>query len=190
MFISFAHQGVRVWFVLIQMVQVSPIMYLIKLFLFAERFNETIFDALTTYLLNICEVCGSSQCPYCSIYNAAIILPVPVITLLATSFYFIVRYLRTDLGVVQARTTTNPFLYIASTWVLYIVFIQSHRCIVSTKLSASWFKLQNPSVVLFSFVFLYKNLRFRCSYESHPPNIMFHIKRITCNIRSFVTIDT
>ncbi|XP_063540497.1 CD109 antigen [Cydia strobilella] len=36
-----------------------------------ERYNETIFDALPTYLLNICEVCGSSQCPYCSIYNAA-----------------------------------------------------------------------------------------------------------------------
>ncbi|XP_068620051.1 CD109 antigen [Battus philenor] len=35
-----------------------------------ERFNETIFDALPTYLLNICEVCGSSQCPYCAIYNA------------------------------------------------------------------------------------------------------------------------
>lgn len=35
----------------------------------AERFNESIFDALPTYLLNICEVCGSSQCPYCSIYN-------------------------------------------------------------------------------------------------------------------------
>ncbi|XP_064537574.1 CD109 antigen [Drosophila montana] len=34
-----------------------------------ERFNESIFDALPTYLLNICEVCGSSQCPYCSIYN-------------------------------------------------------------------------------------------------------------------------
>ncbi|XP_013162940.1 PREDICTED: CD109 antigen [Papilio xuthus] len=37
-----------------------------------ERFNETIFDALPTYLLNICEVCGSSQCPYCSVYNAAV----------------------------------------------------------------------------------------------------------------------
>ncbi|XP_038211501.1 CD109 antigen [Zerene cesonia] len=36
-----------------------------------ERFNETIFDALPTYLLNICEVCGSSQCPYCAVYNAA-----------------------------------------------------------------------------------------------------------------------
>ncbi|XP_028171811.1 uncharacterized protein LOC114361087 [Ostrinia furnacalis] len=36
-----------------------------------ERYNESIFDALPTYLLNICEVCGSSQCPYCAIYNAA-----------------------------------------------------------------------------------------------------------------------
>ncbi|CAH0713091.1 unnamed protein product, partial [Brenthis ino] len=36
-----------------------------------ERFNESIFDALPTYLLNICEVCGSSQCPYCAIYNGA-----------------------------------------------------------------------------------------------------------------------
>lgn len=34
-----------------------------------ERFNETIFHSLSTYVLNICEVCGSSQCPYCSIYN-------------------------------------------------------------------------------------------------------------------------
>jgi hypothetical protein len=39
--------------------------------MFSERFNETIFDALPNYLLNICEVCGSSQCPYCSIYNAS-----------------------------------------------------------------------------------------------------------------------
>ncbi|XP_071443388.1 CD109 antigen [Hetaerina americana] len=37
-----------------------------------ERFNETIFDSLSTYLLNICEVCGSSQCPYCPIYNGAV----------------------------------------------------------------------------------------------------------------------
>ncbi|KAK6643489.1 hypothetical protein RUM43_004996 [Polyplax serrata] len=39
-----------------------------------ERFNETIFDSLPTYILNICEVCGSSQCPYCPIYNLASIL--------------------------------------------------------------------------------------------------------------------
>lgn len=46
-------------------------MYLLFIY-FAERFNETIFDALPTYLLNICEVCGSSQCPYCPIFNNAI----------------------------------------------------------------------------------------------------------------------
>ncbi|KAL4122063.1 hypothetical protein QTP88_014463 [Uroleucon formosanum] len=43
-----------------------------------ERFNETIFDALPTYLLNICEVCGSSQCPYCPIFNNAVQLYVPI----------------------------------------------------------------------------------------------------------------
>ncbi|XP_057663740.1 CD109 antigen [Diorhabda carinulata] len=36
-----------------------------------ERFNETIFDALSSYVLDICQVCGSSQCPYCEIYNSA-----------------------------------------------------------------------------------------------------------------------
>ncbi|CAG9856305.1 unnamed protein product [Phyllotreta striolata] len=36
-----------------------------------ERFNETIFDALSSYVLDICQVCGSSQCPYCDIYNGA-----------------------------------------------------------------------------------------------------------------------
>lgn len=50
---------------------------------FAERFNETIFDALPTYLLNICEVCGSSQCPYCPIFNSAIQLSIPT-TLIGT----------------------------------------------------------------------------------------------------------
>ncbi|XP_063238725.1 CD109 antigen-like [Bacillus rossius redtenbacheri] len=48
-----------------------------------ERFNETIYDSLPTYLLNICEVCGSSQCPYCPIYNLASSLPAPAGLLLA-----------------------------------------------------------------------------------------------------------
>ncbi|XP_011495673.1 PREDICTED: CD109 antigen [Ceratosolen solmsi marchali] len=50
-----------------------------------ERFNETMFDSLPTYILNICEVCGSSQCPYCPIYNAA--------RFLASPGYFIVTLL-------------------------------------------------------------------------------------------------
>ncbi|XP_023724230.1 CD109 antigen [Cryptotermes secundus] len=49
-----------------------------------ERFNETIFDSLSTYILNICEVCGSSQCPYCPIYNLATALPVPLAVILVT----------------------------------------------------------------------------------------------------------
>lgn len=59
-----------------------------------ERFNETIFDSLPTYLLNICEVCGSSQCPYCPIYNLATTLPVPISVLLVTCFVLLVRHFR------------------------------------------------------------------------------------------------
>ncbi|XP_066601822.1 CD109 antigen [Prorops nasuta] len=55
-----------------------------------ERFNESIFDALPTYTLNICEVCGSSQCPYCSIYNAATILGIPGGMLIASSLLVLV----------------------------------------------------------------------------------------------------
>lgn len=61
---------------------------------FTERFNETIFDYIPTYLLNICEVCGSSQCPYCSIYNAAVKSPVPLILIISMSFVLIVRHFR------------------------------------------------------------------------------------------------
>lgn len=66
----------------------------IKLFIFffLERFNETIFDALPTYLLNICEVCGSSQCPYCPIYNSAVQLSIPVILISVATFIFAYVY--------------------------------------------------------------------------------------------------
>ncbi|KAI4466576.1 macroglobulin / complement [Holotrichia oblita] len=69
-------------------------------YLFSERFNETIFDASSTYQLTICQVCGSSQCPYCYIYNAAISTPIPFMTVLITAFVLIVRYLRLEDGVV------------------------------------------------------------------------------------------
>ncbi|XP_032681825.1 CD109 antigen [Odontomachus brunneus] len=62
-----------------------------------ERFNESIFDALPTYTLNICEVCGSSQCPYCPIYNAATLLATPAGFLLVASLIVtITRYFRTQ----------------------------------------------------------------------------------------------
>lgn len=59
-----------------------------------ERFNESIFDSLPTYLLNICEVCGSSQCPYCTIYNLSSTLSVPIFTILISMFIIIVRQIR------------------------------------------------------------------------------------------------
>ncbi|XP_018320205.1 CD109 antigen [Agrilus planipennis] len=65
-----------------------------------ERYNESIFDALTTYLLNICEVCGSSQCPYCYIYNKATVLSVPIFTIFFTSFVLLVQHLRLQEGAV------------------------------------------------------------------------------------------
>ncbi|XP_037809897.1 CD109 antigen [Lucilia sericata] len=56
-----------------------------------ERFNETIFDALPTYLLNICEVCGSSQCPYCSIYNMGWRASMSVSLLVFSMFIYLMR---------------------------------------------------------------------------------------------------
>ncbi|XP_002027253.2 CD109 antigen [Drosophila persimilis] len=56
-----------------------------------ERFNESIFDALPTYLLNICEVCGSSQCPYCSIYNMGWRASMSVSLLFFSVFVYLLR---------------------------------------------------------------------------------------------------
>lgn len=65
--------------------------------LVSERFNESLFDALPTYTLNICEVCGSSQCPYCPIYNAATLLATPAgFLLIASLIVTITRYFRTQ----------------------------------------------------------------------------------------------
>ncbi|XP_053614245.1 CD109 antigen [Plodia interpunctella] len=64
-----------------------------------ERYNETIFDALPTYLLNICEVCGSSQCPYCAIYNAAFKSTVAFPALLIAVMVSLVRYYRPTIDV-------------------------------------------------------------------------------------------
>lgn len=70
-----------------------------------ERFNETIFDALPTYLLNICEVCGSSQCPYCTIYNMAVRHSTSVMLLLSAVIVVVIRNLRVS------RSIQNSFLW-------------------------------------------------------------------------------
>lgn len=62
-----------------------------------ERFNESIFDALPTYTLNICEVCGSSQCPYCPIYNTAtIFMSSTNLICITTILITIMRYYQTQ----------------------------------------------------------------------------------------------
>ncbi|KAI1297215.1 Antigen -like protein [Halotydeus destructor] len=36
-----------------------------------ERFNETMINAYSLYVLSICDVCGSYQCPYCPLFSAS-----------------------------------------------------------------------------------------------------------------------
>ena len=38
------------------------------------------FNATSLYILSICEVCGSYQCPYCPFYSSAPPLPHPFIS--------------------------------------------------------------------------------------------------------------
>ena len=37
-----------------------------------ERFFVRTFNATSLYILSICEVCGSYQCPYCPFYSSGI----------------------------------------------------------------------------------------------------------------------
>ena len=41
---------------------------------FAEHFEQIIMNSTTLAALDICEVCGSFQCPYCQYYSSAITL--------------------------------------------------------------------------------------------------------------------
>ncbi|XP_055952326.1 CD109 antigen-like [Argiope bruennichi] len=36
-----------------------------------ERYNETILDMYNLFGMNICQVCGSYQCPYCPVFNSS-----------------------------------------------------------------------------------------------------------------------
>nr|BAR45627.1 macroglobulin complement-related 1 [Niponia nodulosa] len=57
-----------------------------------ERYNETIFNTYNVYVMDICQVCGSYQCPYCPYYsestmkfaNATVILMCLMLVLLNT----------------------------------------------------------------------------------------------------------
>ena len=47
-----------------------------------EKFYVKTFNATSLYILSICEVCGSYQCPYCPFYSSSPLLsPSPAISL-------------------------------------------------------------------------------------------------------------
>nr|XP_042903885.1 CD109 antigen isoform X1 [Parasteatoda tepidariorum]XP_042903886.1 CD109 antigen isoform X2 [Parasteatoda tepidariorum]XP_042903887.1 CD109 antigen isoform X3 [Parasteatoda tepidariorum] len=57
-----------------------------------ERFNETMFDVYNLFVLSICQVCGSYQCPYCPIFSwSSIVVSSPII-LLASIFSWFILY--------------------------------------------------------------------------------------------------
>ncbi|KAF8787021.1 CD109 antigen-like [Argiope bruennichi] len=54
-----------------------------------ERFNETMFDVYNLFVLSICQVCGSYQCPYCPIFswsNNIVASPILLITSICALF--------------------------------------------------------------------------------------------------------
>nr|BAR45622.1 macroglobulin complement-related 1 [Ammothea sp. RS-2014] len=59
-----------------------------------ERFNETSVDVYTLYSLNICQVCGSYQCPFCPIFSLGSIFHENFKLLIFSSLFviFIVRH--------------------------------------------------------------------------------------------------
>jgi hypothetical protein len=41
-------------------------------FVIPEHFEMQVFNATPLYVLDICEVCGSYQCPYCPYFSASL----------------------------------------------------------------------------------------------------------------------
>lgn len=61
-----------------------------------ERFNETIFEALDLYMLDICQVCGSYQCPYCPVFAGSSKITPSMTVILFSSVVFIIFALCTS----------------------------------------------------------------------------------------------
>ncbi|XP_013776899.1 CD109 antigen-like isoform X2 [Limulus polyphemus] len=60
-----------------------------------ERYNETMYDVYHLYALDICQVCGSYQCPYCPVFSWAPTLHPDSLTFLSfTGFILFVTVLR------------------------------------------------------------------------------------------------
>ena len=71
-----------------------------------ERFFVRTFNATSLYILSICEVCGSYQCPYCPFYSAAYYLHVNWTLLLGLVSVCIVTNFSWISSVTSFTTTT------------------------------------------------------------------------------------
>merc|ERR1719418_401529 len=71
-----------------------------------ERFFVRTFNATSLYILSICEVCGSYQCPYCPFYSAAYYLDVNWTLLLGLVTVCIVTNFSWISSVTSFTTTT------------------------------------------------------------------------------------
>lgn len=40
---------------------------------FVERYNQTMMDMYNLFLLSVCQVCGSYQCPYCPVFSSSFV---------------------------------------------------------------------------------------------------------------------
>ncbi|CAM1298182.1 Tep6 (predicted) [Pycnogonum litorale] len=55
-----------------------------------ERFNETSIDVYNLYTLNICQVCGSYQCPYCPIFSPSSVVRASIVLLISSYTLFVI----------------------------------------------------------------------------------------------------
>jgi hypothetical protein len=61
-----------------------------------ERFNETMVNAYSLYVLSVCHVCGSYQCPYCPIFSGTHFLKNNILVSLISLVLAVSYYLRKE----------------------------------------------------------------------------------------------
>ncbi|KAI1297211.1 Antigen -like protein [Halotydeus destructor] len=59
-----------------------------------ERYNETMVNAYSLYVLSICDVCGSYQCPYCPIFSGSSLTTLNSVLLIVTLMVATIKLLR------------------------------------------------------------------------------------------------
>ena len=69
-----------------------------------ERFFVRTFNATSLYILSVCEVCGSYQCPYCPTFSDSIsVTPNQLLLALSLTATLVNFYLRSR-GLSKTRT--------------------------------------------------------------------------------------